>query len=106
VNSCRGPRRTVAIQRENKFGGHAGYGKILPIQIAERDLIVWNASSHIVQANTVLRHAADERQIVLKDIVVAGAEKPHRERLIGKQKSTEIAGQGLDADAYAVEVVP
>ncbi len=79
---------------------------ILAVQVGEEDVVFAQALAEVVEATVgVFFHAPEPGQVVLVDIVVTRTEQAHAERVVDKQKTAEIRGNRLNADAQAVEIV-
>ena len=90
----------------HQLAGEAGERQVLAIDASDKDIVVAQVLSQVVQAGVgILLDAAEGGQIVLEPVIVAVAEQPDAQLIVLKQKPTEFGGERLNADAQAIEVI-
>ena len=94
----------VVYQRGLRHETHCR--EVLVVEIGQEDVVVTQARSGVVEAAVgVFFQTSYPGQVVLKDIVIPGAEQAHAQLAVLKQEAAKIAGEGLYPHAEAVEVV-
>ena len=95
----------VAVVGVDPLGGIPEEGEVLAVQVADHDVVLAELVGDVVEpAVGVLLQAPEPGQVVLVDVVVAGAEEPYPELVVLEQEPAEIRGERLDPEAHAVEV--
>ena len=96
----------VAVMQHRQLRSVARHQRILPVEIEHKHIIRTQTLADVVESAVgVLFEAAEPGGVVLPLVVIARAEQTHTERLVEKQKTTEVGVDRLDADADAVKVI-
>src|SRR5690554_4237683 len=96
----------VTVVQQGQLADKTLFEKVLPIQVGDKHIIVAQLDTDIIQATVgIFFQTPEPGQIVLKDIVVAGAEKTDAEWAVLKQKAAKVGIERLNTHPDAVKVI-
>lgn len=89
----------VAVVDRNALGSKPPHREVLTVEVGKEHVVVTDAMfDDLVEATVdTLLCAPEPADVILPKIVVPGAVKPYPERIVQKQETAEIRGEGLDA---------
>src|SRR6516165_994323 len=97
-------RRLIVIVERAEIQRVASGQEIAPVQVGRIDLLATRPPAVQAAVGVLLQHV-EVGQVVLKDVVVERAEQARAGLLIAKDEPAKIAGEALNADAQAGEIV-
>src|SRR5690554_3348683 len=96
----------IAVMQHAELGDQTFLKQVLPIEVGDEYVVISQGLANVVQAAVgVFLQTSEPGKVVLKNVIASRSEEADTHGTVVEQKTTEVVGEGLNANPYAIKIV-